>query len=177
MSVEGVLRLVNDVGDELFPLTKKEVFRKFHNGPRYFDLEDYFPSQMERVVEKLARRGWVEKRQTQAGLKIILTESGKRQVLLYKLEELEPKKGVWDGKWRIVFFDVAEKQRKKRNKLRSYLGKLGFWQMQESVFVSPYDCENEVKYIREVLGIPHGVKLGVLERIENEQDLKKIWKL
>ncbi len=46
--------------------------------------------------------------------------------------------------------------------------------MQRSVWVSPYDVFDEVKYMREVLDIPHGVKLGLLKEIENEEDLR-VW--
>ena len=129
------------------------------------------------MVGRLARNGWVEKKETPEGTKVIITDKGKKQVLLFQLEELRPKKEKWDGKWRIVFFDVEEEKRKKRDDLRRYLKKLGLWQMQKSVWVCPYDCEKEIKYLREVLGVPHEVKLGLLERLENERELKEIFGL
>jgi hypothetical protein len=172
ITLGGVLRLINDVTEEMFPIDRISAHRRFY-APKYFDLEDYFPSEVERVVEKLVRKGWVEKVDTPEGVKVILTDNGKKQILLYKLDELKPKSGLWDGKWRMVFFDVEERDRKKRNELRKYLDKLGFKKMQESVFVCPYDCSKEVEYIREVLDIPHGVKLGLLEKIENDDDLRK----
>jgi phenylacetic acid degradation operon negative regulatory protein len=125
------------------------------------------------VVNKLERKGYVEIKETRVGKAVFLTESGKRQKLLYDLEHLEQKCGEWDGKWRVVFFDIDEQRKGKRDFLRKYLMKLGFKQMQKSVWISPYDCQNELKYIREVLDIPHGVKLGVLGEIENEEELKK----
>lgn len=76
-----------------------------------------------------------------------------------------------------MFFDVAEPDKGKRDLLRGYLTKLGMKRMQESVFVSPFDVANEIKYLREVLEIPHGVKMGVLEWVENAEELKEIFEL
>lgn len=177
VTMGGVLELVRELGEILLPAGSRwEAWQKL-NRPKMIDWEKCFPSEIERVVGGLVRHGWVEKRETAGGTKIIITEAGQKQVLLFKLRELQPKSGKWDGKWRIVFFDVEEVKRKKRDELRHYLKKLGFWQMQRSVWVCPYDCENEVKYLREVLNVPHEVKLGLLERVENSTELKKTFGL
>ncbi|KKU57436.1 MAG: hypothetical protein UX80_C0016G0023, partial [Candidatus Amesbacteria bacterium GW2011_GWA2_47_11b] len=42
---------------------------------------------------------------------------------------------------------------------------------------SPYDVFDQVKYLREVLGVPHGVKLAELDWIENEKELKEIFEI
>ena len=74
-------------------------------------------------------------------------------------------------------FDVEEEKKRKRDGLRRYLKRLGFWQMQKSVWVYPFDCDKEVKYLREVLNVPHEVKLGVLEKVENDRELREIFGL
>lgn len=182
ITAEGVLRFIDDFGEAYMSLEKKAVWRRIY-APMYFNLDDYFPCQMERKVNGLARKGWVEKRETRNGIEVILTEKGKKQILLFNLERMgevtasNSAGGKWDGKWRMVFFDVEELNRNKRDKLRDYLVKLGLKQMQRSVWVCPYDCEKEIKYVREVVGIPDQVKLGLLEKIENEDDLKKWWNL
>ena len=70
-------------------------------------------------------------------------------------------------------FDISEIDKNKRDRLRVYLKKLGLKQMQESVWVGPYDVGDEVRYLREVLEVPHGVKLGLLKEVENERELKE----
>lgn len=177
VTMRGVLGLMLEVGDILLPAgSRLEAWRR-SKGLRLIDWEKYFPSQVERVAGRLARKGWVDRQETAEGAKITITEAGRKQVLLFKLEELQPKKEKWDGKWRMVFFDVEEAKRKRRDDLRRYLKKLGFWQMQRSVWVCPYDCENEVKYLREILEVPHEVKLGVLEKVENDRELREIFGL
>src|SRR3989338_4992491 len=158
ITASGLLRLISDLGDELWHDTKAEAYRKAYGPKKVFSLDDYFPSVVEKVTGNLMRKGYVEKEEAP--------------------EEIQPKESVkWDGKWRMVFFDVAETDRDKRDSLRGYLKKLGLKQMQESVWISPYDIGNEVRYLRELLEIPHSVKLGVLDEIENAEDLRKWFKL
>lgn len=162
----------------MFPMTKYDTWKGAHWGPQHLKfLEDYFPSHVERAVAGLLRKGWVERKETPRGMVVQITKEGKKQILCFDLEKLQPKTGKWDGKWRIVFFDIAELSHAKRDRLRRYLKQMALYCMQESVYVTPYDCEKEVMYLREVLGVPHGVKMGVLESLENSDDLKKIFKL
>jgi len=55
-----------------------------------------------------------------------LTQKGEEQLLkndIFSIKFFRPKK--WDGKWRIVSFDIFEDQRWKRDVLRSYMS-IGF---------------------------------------------------
>lgn len=125
----------------------------------------------------MQRRGIVTIEENSSGTVVKITDRGKKEVLKYKWSDFKPKSGKWDGLWRMVYFDIAEKERKRRDELRGFLKLLGMEQIQESVMVSPYDVSGEVKYLREILGIPNAVKLAVLKWIENEEELKEIFKL
>ncbi|KKU37442.1 MAG: hypothetical protein UX52_C0026G0018 [Candidatus Amesbacteria bacterium GW2011_GWA1_46_35] len=156
ITARGLLKLVGDVGAFVLPLDKMAPYRWLHGEER---------------------RGLVKKLETKDGLVIEITNGGKCEALKYKLEDMKLKRGKWDGLWRLVFFDILEKDKAKRDTLREFLKKMGMEQMQDSVYVSPYDISGEVKYLREVLEIPHDVKLGVLKEIENEEELKEIFDL
>jgi CRISPR-associated endonuclease Cas2 len=176
ITLSGVLKLADNFGNDFFPLTRSGAYKLFYKGIA-LDLEDYFPSEIERMVIKLERHGWVKKIKTKEGIRVEITADGKKQLLMYDLEKLKPKTEKWDGKWRIVFFDIAEIKRRTRNSFRRYLKILNFWQIQRSVWINPYNYENEIKYIREILEIPHEVKVGTLEKVENESELKKHFNL
>ncbi|MBU4299094.1 hypothetical protein KJ636_03570, partial [Patescibacteria group bacterium] len=68
---------------------------------------------------------------------LILTEKGKMKALTYHFQEMKIKKENWDGKWRIVVFDIPEKLRWGRDALRDKLKELNFYEFQKSVFVFP----------------------------------------
>ncbi len=44
----------------------------------------------------------------------------------------------WDGYWRILIFDIPENQRRKRDVLRRKLSELNFYQLQKSVWLTPF---------------------------------------
>lgn len=159
----------------MFPLSKQEGYRAFRSGLPDMDL--YFPFSLEKTASQLERQGFVEKESTKEGILIRIKDKGKTQILKYSLLDMRPSKNKWDGKWRLVFFDVAELDRKKRDQFRKYLKQLEMEQFQKSVFISPYDIFDQVKYLREVLNIPNTIKMAQLDWVENEKDLKEIFKL
>lgn len=63
-----------------------------------------------------------------------LTEKGIAKLRLY-----EPKK--LKNAQLMVIFDIPERYRKKRQRLRTILRQFRFVQVQKSVWVSPYDCK------------------------------------
>jgi phenylacetic acid degradation operon negative regulatory protein len=60
----------------------------------------------------------------------------------------------WDGRWRMVLFDVATAQNAQRQRLRRYLRDKGFGYLQNSAWITPDPLEEE----REILG---GGKINV----------------
>lgn len=59
------------------------------------------------------------------------------------IERLDP----WDGKWRMVVFDIPENLKSVRNIFRNKLLNLGFIIIQDSVFIIPWECEDIVRYL------------------------------
>lgn len=77
-----------------------------------------------------------------------LTDSGKDKALWIKMREENQK---WDGKWRLVIWDVPEKRRVARDLLRFKLKQLGFQRLQKSVWATKKNCTIELKdFIRKV---------------------------
>lgn len=171
----GLLKTGAVLGIAIFAPGALRVFKNFDKGELW---EDYYPSSLERVANRLYRHGWVEVKYVDGQPVVKITDTGKVEVLKYDLEKMEIKpQKAWDGRWRLVIFDIAEKYRGIRDLVRDKLKQMGFYQFQESVFINPYPCEKEIKYLREVLNVPHSIKLIRADRIENDRDFKKIFKL
>lgn len=138
--------------------------------------QEFYSSTVLRTARKLYRKGLVKVSETKDGYKVEITNKGRTEILKFDLNTLEIEKpDHWDGKWRIVFFDISEKQKKERDFLCQKLKAMNFYLIQKSVFIHPFPCEKEIKFLREVLGIPHQVKMGILEKADNENDLKRIF--
>jgi len=129
--------------------------------------------------EYLKRSGFLEIRKSGHDIEIQLTKKGKERAGKYQIDSLqisEPKK--WDKKWRIVIFDIPDTQRFKRNVFRGKIKEFGFVYLQKSVWIYPYNCEEEVKLLRDFLGIKRkDIQIITAEKIDNEEDFKEIFKL
>lgn len=172
------MAILDKEADWMLLPTRRGVYRNFFH-PRSLDFEGefwkaFYASSVRDGVYRLLRKGKVEISETPEGARVRITEKGKTEVFQNKLGELKIEKSdKWDGKWRMVFFDVEESERVKRDKLRKWLTKLGLKRMQKSVFIYPYPLDKEIKFLREVLEVPHLVKLVVAETIENDEDLRE----
>lgn len=83
-----------------------------------------------------------------------LTKKGRKLLKQYNFFDfrIKPKAG-WDGQWRMFIFDVPERKKPMREALRKRLKTLGFFRFQKSVWIYPFECEKEMNYICEFLGV------------------------
>lgn len=95
-------------------------------------------------------------------LKFKLTASGKDRALWIKMKEENQK---WDGKWRIIIWDIPEKRREVRNVLRSKLKELGFQQFQKSVWGTKKNCTKILRKFIKQVGIGDWVMIIESENI------------
>lgn len=83
----------------------------------------------------------------------------------------------WDKRWRMIIFDIPERYRKTRVRLRTMLVSLGFYRLQDSVWVYPYDCEDVITLIKAELRIGQSVLYCIVEKIENDLRVKRHFSL
>ncbi|MDP2648534.1 MAG: hypothetical protein U1D26_00645 [Patescibacteria group bacterium] len=108
--------------------------------------------------------------------KLRLTPKGERELksLEWKQYMREPKKPRrWDKKWRVLIFDIPEKKRALRNRIRSTLRAFGFTQLQGSVWVYPYDCEDLITLFKADLHIGKNLLYMVVDALEYDTWLRR----
>jgi len=132
-----------------------------------------------RAILKRLHQQKVVKIEEKDGQSIIsLTEKGKTKYLKYKLEEMVVKKPPkWDGKWRLVIYDIAKTKRNAQQAFRETIKRLKFLCLQKSVYLYPYPCEDEIEFLRQYYQIGDGVVLLTIEGLENEEVYKKYFGL
>lgn len=141
-----------------YQLKKKELEKK-----RFYNAFSY-----------LRRRGLVRMEYTGKQLEISLTEEGKKYVGKYQIDDLEIKKPKkWDKIWRILIFDIGEKNKIKREALRGKIKQLGLFQLQKSVWVCPYNFRKEMYILRNFFGLKNReMKVIIASEIEDEEEIK-----
>lgn len=131
------------------------------------------------AIKKLYESKLVSMKEDKNGnVTIILTKEGEEKALKFNLDKITiPKMKDWDKKWRVILFDIPEKRKRERNALRQHLKQMGFYEFQKSVFIHPFNCEDEIDYLIEFYNIRAFVRIILAEKIDNELHLKKHFNL
>lgn len=115
------------------------------------------------------------------GLVSILGKDSKKYLQLTKKGKLEalfiqaswPKTEVWDGKWRLITFDIPEEAKDQRVLLRSLLKKNNFYKLQASVYISPHPLNRQaIAYLKET-GFIRYIRILRVDEIDYDKDLRK----
>lgn len=127
----------------------------------------------------LRKQGCIQIEKKNKQIYISLTEKGRKRAGWLQIDALKinkPKK--WDGKWRIVIFDISELKKFHREALRGKLKELDFYPLQKSVWVQPFDCSDEINLLKDFFGLSDKeVRLVIAENIGESRNLKKLFKL
>jgi|GEM_PF-3245548 len=125
--------------------TTSGIYRAF----RAFDRLQAIPDeQLRQTVRYVIGKKYVELTHDGDGTRVVLTEAGKKLVGRLAIDALKPpKQKEWDGIWRVVMFDVPETLKTRRDGFAANLKRLGFAQIQKSVFVLPHPCFEEVELL------------------------------
>lgn len=125
------------------------------------------PAKIKEALHYARRQQWITLHESRDGLTLTVSNRGRRYVRKVQLDESLPT-GKWDLRWRIVIFDIPNTKKNARESLRGVLKRLGFLPLQESVWMTPWPCDDQITALRELYGIPHEVVLIEASKIENE---------
>ncbi|MEK7593220.1 MAG: hypothetical protein AAB464_00680 [Patescibacteria group bacterium] len=106
---------------------------------------------------------------------IYLTEKGERLAMEDAFKNFKIQKPQRDGYWRMVMFDIPDKHKWTRDIFRQKLRIMGFYQLQESVFILPYPCEKEVSLLVEILNIVDFIYLIKTKDFSDNKELKEMF--
>ena len=129
------------------------------------------------ALSKLKNLGWIEKFTKNNELHYKVTKSG--EDYLDNVLKVIKIKNDCDKKWRLVIFDIPERKRATRDKLRRALSSLGMGLLQSSVWISPQDIKAEIGEIEKKLKINHLLKFFEVSSTNglNKQIIEKAWNI
>lgn len=137
------------------------------------DWKKFNPHILKRNLKRLREQEVVEIIEKGGEEIIKLTQKGHAKYLKFSLEELSLNSKRWDGKWRIVVYDIAKFKKSQVSAFRNILKYINFFQLQKSVYLTPYQCDGQIAYLREYFGISDEVLLIRADKIENESFYKQ----
>ena len=165
------LSIIGAVGIVVIALTIPNALGAF--GKLYYSGRKYDKRQFKQSLNYLKSRKLVTIAQEGGKTVIELTKNGKAKLLKYKLNDIviQPQK-KWDRKWRLVCFDIPEKLKASRVLFQRKLREIGLIQIQKSLYITPYPCEDEIDFIKEMFEIRPFVRIVTAESIDIDHDLK-----
>lgn len=126
-----------------------------------------------RAIKYLESLGQIKLSSKNDQIFIKLTKKGKLQALLLRMENDFARVRKWDGKWRVIIWDIPESSRKQRNRMRYAVKDLGFYQLQKSVFITPFPLPaSAVQYLRES-GLLKFIRFLRVDKLDDDRFLKK----
>jgi len=133
--------------------------------------------ELRRITHYMKQRGLIKYNPRDYENGITLTRAGEQRLKKAESENLAIRvPNVWDRKWRLVFFDIPEIERRKRNALVSKLRQLGFQLLQMSIWIHPFGCREEIEILTRLVGVDRYVTYVVINSIDNEEVLLRRFK-
>ena len=167
-----LLKIILNVKDRELPQKYNESFSDIFKTTR----QKY---QYSETVNRMAEKGLIQFVNKNGELKITISPRGNKVIknlMLYDYKQI--KKSVkWDGKWRMVMFDIPEDKTKLRNIIRFHLKKVGFLQIQGSVWIYPYPCEEIVTIIKTNFNFNDEIIYITSGSFDKDSKFKKLFKL
>ncbi len=127
------------------------------------------------VLYRLKQKGEIEFVDRDGKKYARLTERGERslELMRQKASFVNDRKKKWDHRYRLVMFDIPERRKSTRERIRLEMRGLGFLRIQDSAWLYPYDCEEFIALLKADLHIGKDVLYAVIEEIENDAWIKK----
>jgi len=105
---------------------------------------------------------------------IEITKMGKKRLASISVNKLHIKEPeIWDGKWRVVFFDIPETKRSARVALTRTLRGLDYQLLQRSIWVHPYPSKDIIATVCEYYNVGKWLTYIETDHIDHEELLKK----
>lgn len=125
------------------------------------------------ALGRLATKGLITFEERDGRRYARITERGKRVLELEMQKVAMTRKRKWDHHWRVVIFDIPERRKSVRNRLRRFMDTYGFIRLQDSVWVYPHDCEDLIALAKAEFRIGADVLYMIVERIERDKHLRE----
>ncbi len=133
----------------------------YHHYRYQYGIPELKRSSLSQALKRLREGGLIQETKLHGDLVVKLTDEGKFLIN----DEFEGKD--WDGKWRVVIFDIPEEKRLIRNMFRRNIKKWGFKHLQKSVWISKRNIYDKLESYIKDLGIEKWVIVMEVNRLSN----------
>jgi len=123
--------------------------------------------------QRLKQRGFIALKKHSGTYRYVLTEKGETKLTEFLLAaQTKKKKRFWDRHWRILFYDVPEKHKHYRDRVRKIIRLFGCYALQKNVWIYPHsDIKDLVMYLHLIYAKGRAkIVFVVCPRFEGDED-------
>lgn len=120
-------------------------------------------------LHSLHKRGYINLKKNKKRISIKLTEKGRIKLLEHS------NKNQIDGKWRMISFDIPEELRARRDRFRSAIKRIGFRQVQKSLWACPFVKADGIEKAIRYYQVKDYVAYLIVEKSDIDKYLKNIF--
>ena len=131
------------VGDLIDETLGKGSYAYSYRTLNFWAPPGFKPLNLRQTVWRLLRTEEIEKVVKNGKPYLRLSNKGRKK-LEREFSFLKWAQWRWDKTWRLVIFDISEKHRQWRDRLRHQLVNIGFGRLQKSIYISPYPLEEDI---------------------------------
>lgn len=176
--IKDILLLIAVCGTAIIAPNSLRVFKPLLDTQEKFDWKAFNYSYLRQNLKRLEKQKLILIKDYGDEISAELTEAGQNKLLSTAIEELDIQKPkIWDRRWRLVMYDIENRKKNLQSSIRKTLYNLGFIPYQESVYLYPYPCQQQIEMIKSYYQLDKEVKLVVASFIENENAFKEYFNL
>ena len=151
------------------------LYKAFHPHPYYHVFCRHRKNSFNSTLSRLKQAGYVQVSIRNNQKICTLTDKGKekRTEALAHIKRAGVRKEKWDGKWRLVMYDLPIRFKKAREAFRWKLKDLGFFQFQKSAWIYPYPCEGEILFVADFFGVRKHIEILEVSKILEDKKLRE----
>ncbi|MBI2012017.1 hypothetical protein HYS91_04570 [Candidatus Daviesbacteria bacterium] len=150
------------------PVVLSPLLRKQYKTWGHFDKR-----RLKFELNRLQKSGIVEKIDQDGDIVYKLTSTGSNKLFKLNLNNPKIEKRKWDGKWRLVAYDIPKGKKSQAEAFRSLLKKMQFYNLQKSLWLIPYPCKEEIELLKKFYNLGNNVTLLTIKELEAESVYKR----
>ena len=133
-----------------------------------------FNYRVKTALGRLAAKGLITFEEREGKRYARITTLGKQVLEFESLRDKSLRKPKrWEGRRRVVLFDIPERRRRVRNQLRRFMQEFGFVHLQDSAWIYPYDCEDVIALAKANFRIGVDALYMIVEQLERDKHLRE----
>lgn len=165
-----ILDILYDIGESWPGGTPYAQFKRFRRKTIWPQYKNW---RLKRALRYLEERKRIKTLKRGDKLFFKLTKKGKLDALMIRMLKAFKDKIRWDGKWRIIIWDIPESSRQHRDRLRNFCKTQGFYLLQKSVFIAPHPLPGPaVQYLKES-GLDKFIRFLRIDQVDDDRPLRK----